>query len=207
MGATELFAAPLPSGTPGDLADLAEIDRYADAVNAFRDGGIPEDRFTAARLQQGCYGQRQPGVNMLRIKAPGGRLDADKLDAIAGVVSTYVDHERRIRSAYAHITTANRSDPLGASRAHAHDSDARSRARGPDDAREAANTVRNMTACPWRRLPERATDINRHLEYAAHYFLRNPLTSSCRASSRSASPRAKATARRACCTILGVVAR
>ncbi len=57
------------------------------------------------RLQQGCYGQRQPGVNMLRVKAPGGRLDADKLDAIAGVVATYVDRERAYEAPHAHITT------------------------------------------------------------------------------------------------------
>ncbi len=77
MGATDRFDSDplLADGTPGDLADLAEIERYADTVAAFAEGTIPEDRFTAARLQQGCYGQRQPGVNMLRIKAPGGQLD------------------------------------------------------------------------------------------------------------------------------------
>ena len=54
MGATERFdVEELPSGTPGDLADVAEIDRYADAVRAFVAGDIPDDRFTAMRLQQG----------------------------------------------------------------------------------------------------------------------------------------------------------
>jgi len=49
MGATEHFdVEALASGTPGDLADLAEIDRYADAVLAFGAGEIPEDRFTAS---------------------------------------------------------------------------------------------------------------------------------------------------------------
>ena len=47
------------------------------------------DRFTSVRLQQGVYGQRQEGVNMLRIKIPGGRLNADQLDAIADVTETY----------------------------------------------------------------------------------------------------------------------
>ena len=37
----------------------------------------------------GTYGQRQPGVNMLRVKAPGGKLDAARLEAIAEVVETY----------------------------------------------------------------------------------------------------------------------
>lgn len=177
MGATEHFdVEQLPSGTPGDLAELAEIERYAEAVSAFRAGDIPEDRFTAMRLQQGCYGQRQPGVNMLRVKAPGGRLDADKLDAIAGVVHTYVDRERAYEAPHAHITTREsiqiHSIPLERT------PDAmRDLARAGLTTREACgNTVRNMTACPMAgACPKERTDINRHLEHAARYFLRNPL--------------------------------
>lgn len=177
MGATEHFdVEQLPSGTPGDLADLAEIDRYADAVKAFRVGDIPEDRFTAMRLQQGCYGQRQPGVNMLRVKAPGGRLDADKLDAIAGVVGTYVDRERAFEQPHAHITTREsiqiHSIPLERTPEAMRDL-----ARAGLTTREACgNTVRNMTACSMAgACPKERTDINAHLEHAARYFLRNPL--------------------------------
>ena len=53
------------------LADPLEIDRYADAVAAHARGEIPDDRFTALRLQMGAYGQRQSGVNMLRVKEIG----------------------------------------------------------------------------------------------------------------------------------------
>src|SRR5690242_11794439 len=56
------------------LADVEEIGRYADAVAAHARGEIPDDRFTAIRLQMGTYGQRQSGVNMMRVKAPGGAL-------------------------------------------------------------------------------------------------------------------------------------
>ena len=74
MGANDLLHNPiLPPGTPGDLVDFDEIDRYAASVDAFVAGAIPDDRFTAIRLQQGCYGQRQPGVHMVRVKAPGWR--------------------------------------------------------------------------------------------------------------------------------------
>ena len=177
MGATEQFELdPLVSGSPGDLADLAEIERYADAVRAFSAGAIPDDRFTAMRLQQGCYGQRQPGVNMVRVKAPGGRLDADKLDAIAHVVATYVDPQRAFEPPHAHITTREsiqiHSIPLERTPQAMRDL-----ARAGLTTREAcANTVRNITACPMAgACPKERTDINRHLEYAAHYFLRNPL--------------------------------
>src|SRR5512145_2290644 len=105
MGATDRFEARvLAEGTPGDLTDLAELDRYAESVAAFLAGDFPEDRFTAARLQQGCYGQRQSGVNMLRVKVPGGRLNAAQLDAIAGVVARHVDPVRAFEAPHAHIT-------------------------------------------------------------------------------------------------------
>ena len=177
MGAIEPFdVEPLPSGTPGDLADLAEIDRYEDAVRAFAAGEIPDDRFTAMRLQQGCYGQRQAGVNMVRVKAPGGRLDADKLDAIARVVAHYVDPARAFEPPHAHITTREsiqiHSIPLERTPLAMRDL-----ARAGLTTREAcANTVRNITACPMAgACPKERTDINQHLEHAAHYFLRNPL--------------------------------
>jgi len=49
MGSTDRFNAELlADGTPGDLTDLAEIERYADAVAGFGEGRIPEYRFTAA---------------------------------------------------------------------------------------------------------------------------------------------------------------
>ena len=51
------------------LAVAQEIERYGDAVAAHARGEIPDDRFTAIRLQMGTYGQRQTGVNMLRVKA------------------------------------------------------------------------------------------------------------------------------------------
>ena len=177
MGAPDSFAfEPLPSGTPGDLFDLAEIERYAEALQAFRAGTLSEDRFTAMRLQQGCYGQRQPGVNMVRVKAPGGRLDAVKLEVIAQVVETYVDRERAFEPPHAHVTTREsiqiHSVPLERT------PDAmRDLGRAGLTTREAcSNTVRNMTACPMAgACPKERTDINAHLEHAAHYFLRNPL--------------------------------
>ena len=57
-----------------DLTNDAELDRFEENVNAFLSGELDGDRFTAFRLQQGVYGQRQAGVHMVRIKLPGGRL-------------------------------------------------------------------------------------------------------------------------------------
>ena len=82
-----------------NLSDLEEIDRFDEAITVFNAGGIDPDRFTAIRLQQGVYGQRQQGVNMLRIKVPGGRLNAAQLEVLADIAEEFSQHQ------IAHVTT------------------------------------------------------------------------------------------------------
>lgn len=175
MGAADrAIDTPDPSllapGTTGPLSDPDEIDRYEAAIAAFARGEIPEDRFTAIRLQQGCYGQRQPGVNMLRVKAPGGKLDAAKLDAIADVLDAYSQSE------HAHVTTREsiqiHSIPLVRT-----PNAMRVLARADLTTREACgNTVRNVTACSMAgACALEHTDVNQHIDRAVVHFLRNPL--------------------------------
>ena len=173
MGASERFdCSVLPPGTPGTvLPDLDEIDRYESAIAGFRAGAIPEDRFTSMRLQMGTYGQRQPGVNMLRVKAPGGKLDAAKLEAIAEVVETYSQADQ------AHVTTREsiqiHSIPLDDT-----PKAMRILARAGLTTREACNnTVRNVSACGMAGACSlEHTDVNQHLDRAVVHFMRNPLT-------------------------------
>ncbi|HXF66779.1 MAG TPA: nitrite/sulfite reductase [Burkholderiales bacterium] len=153
-----------------NLVDHAEIERYDEALQAYLRGEIEADRFTAIRLQQGIYGQRQEGVNMVRIKIPGGRLTATQLEAIAQALETYARHD------VVHITT--RQDiqmhyvPLESTPAVLRDL-----ARAGLTTREACgNTIRNMTACPLAGLcPRQHVDVTRHLDGAVRHFLRNPL--------------------------------
>lgn len=172
MGANDLpSTGTLPCGTQGDfLPDLAEIDRYESAVQAFAEGGIPEDRFTAMRLQQGCYGQRQSGVNMLRIKVPGGRLTPEQLVALADVTDTHSQYEK------AHITTRESIQIHSIPLAHTPAAMRRLAAAGLTTREACGNTVRNMTACSMSgACPKEHTDVNQHLQAATQYFLRNPL--------------------------------
>ena len=153
------------------LADPLEIERYAEADAAHARGEIPDDRFTALRLQMGAYGQRQSGVNMLRVKAPGGALNADQLDAIGEVAGHFAQHPA------AHITTRQSVQihfiPLGQT------PEAMLRlAESNLTTREAcSNTVRNITACSMAgACPRERTDVNQHLQGAVAHFLRNPLS-------------------------------
>ncbi len=153
------------------LVNYDEIDRYEDNVRSFLDGGMDGERFMAFRLQHGIYGQRQDGVQMVRIKLPGGGLKPDQLRAVADVVETYSQHGT------AHVTT--RQDfqvhyiPLK-------DTPAVMRRIGEAGltTREACgNTVRNISACALAGVcPHEHTDVTPLAHGAANRFLRHPLT-------------------------------
>ena len=62
-----------------------------DSVHAekFVTGEITDDQFRAQRLRRGIYGQRQPGVQMIRTKIPGGILTACQMDQLALVADEF----------------------------------------------------------------------------------------------------------------------
>ncbi|OIR13896.1 sulfite reductase [mine drainage metagenome] len=153
-----------------NLSDLDEIDRFEEAITIFNAGGIDPDRFTAIRLQQGVYGQRQQGVNMLRIKVPGGRLNAVQLEVLADIAEEFSQHQ------IAHVTT-RQSIQIHYVPLIKMPSAMRRLAQAGMTSREACgNTIRNMTACPLAGVcPKEHVDVNTHLEGATLHFLRNPL--------------------------------
>lgn len=154
-----------------NLTDAEELDRFEENVNAFLNGEMDGDKFTAFRLQQGVYGQRQAGVQMVRIKLPGGRLNPPQLVAIAEAVEKYTDHK------IAHITT--RQDiqlhyvPTANTPALL-----RHLAKNGLTTREACgNTVRNITTCSLAgHCPREHVDVTTHHDAAVKRFLRHPLT-------------------------------
>ena len=154
-----------------NLASEDEITLFDKALKDFQNQSMDADRFTAARLQMGIYGQRQEGVNMIRIKLPGGRLNSKQLVVIADILEKYVQHD------VVHITT--RQDiqihyvPLGDT-----PEVLRHLATAGLTTREACgNTIRNVTACSLSGVcPRQHVDVNKHLDGAVQHFLRNPLT-------------------------------
>ncbi len=56
--------------TEYNFASTSDVDEFEAGLNAFLDGRMPEERFTPFRLQLGVYGQRQDGVQMVRVKLP-----------------------------------------------------------------------------------------------------------------------------------------
>jgi sulfite reductase (NADPH) hemoprotein beta-component len=153
-----------------NLSDLEEIDRFEQAVQTFFNGHIDADRFTAIRLQQGVYGQRQEGVNMVRVKVPGGRLTPAQLDALADVTETY--SQRGI----AHVTTRQSVQIHFVPLAKSPDALRRLAQAGLTTREACGNAVRNMTACGLAGVcPREHVDVGVHVDGATRHFLRNPL--------------------------------
>ncbi len=153
-----------------NLSDLEEIDRFEQAITTFNAGGIDPDRFTAVRLQQGVYGQRQHGVNMLRIKIPGGRLAASQLEAVADVTESY--SQRNI----AHVTTRQAIQIHFIPLAEMPDAMRRLAEVGMTTREACGNTVRNMSACSLSGVcPREHVDVAIYVDGATKHFLRNSL--------------------------------
>ncbi|MBS1787058.1 MAG: nitrite/sulfite reductase [Acidobacteria bacterium] len=89
---TQLQASPIPDFIEDELAN------YEQQIKKYRAGLVGETKMQKFRLQYGTYAQRQEGVQMQRIKIPGGYLTADQLTRLADVADKYA-------SSFIHFTT------------------------------------------------------------------------------------------------------
>lgn len=146
-----------------------DIEELQEKIGAFHLGAIPEERFKAFRLTRGVYGQRQQGVQMLRIKLPYGKVTPDQLRVIANIADEYTNGNL-------HLTTRQNIQlhhiPLDDT------PEIWSRLERVNvTLREACgNTVRNVTASPLAGVdPEEPFDVTPYAHEVFQYFLRNPI--------------------------------
>ncbi len=66
-----------------------EIQRLEEESAAFVAGELDSTQFIPFRLRQGVYGQRQPDVQMVRVKVPGGILTTEALETLGKVAEEY----------------------------------------------------------------------------------------------------------------------
>src|SRR3979409_2164340 len=87
---------------PGHVIPILEreFDDFDTESTRFLKGDLDGDEFTKFRLKQGVYGQRQPDVQMIRVKLPMGGVTPDQLEAFAAVIDEYVPLRK------GHITTS-----------------------------------------------------------------------------------------------------
>lgn len=158
---------------PGHVIPIIEreFEDFEGEANDFLDGRTPEDQFIGFRLKQGVYGQRQPGVQMVRIKLPFGGVTPEQMDAFADAIETYAPLNK------GHITTRQNIQihhvPLN-QMAHM----LRDLAPSGLSSREGCgNTVRNVTGDPWAGVAEdEIFDPTRYAGAYTRYFVRHPTT-------------------------------
>ena len=146
--------------------DIIELEKK---IRLFREGRIDEDRFRSLRLARGVYGQRQQGVQMVRIKIPFGRLSAAQLLRIADVADDYANgnlHLTTRQDIQLHYVSLDRTPELWAELE-----------KDVLTLREACgNTVRNITASAKAGIdPDEAFDVSPYAQEMFAYFLRNPV--------------------------------
>ena len=89
--------APTSPGIIPFLDD--EVQRLEAESGRFESGELDNAEFTPFRLRQGVYGQRQPDVQMIRVKVPGGILTPEALDGLGDITERYAPLKK------GHITT------------------------------------------------------------------------------------------------------
>lgn len=146
--------------------DIIELERK---IALFKDGKIDEEKFRSLRLARGVYGQRQQGVQMIRIKLPYGRVSSDQLRRISKVSEEYSTGRLHIttrQDIQIHYVSLDRTPELWAELEK-------------DDVtlREACgNTVRNVTASETAGIdPNEPFDVTPYADATFKYFLRNPV--------------------------------
>ena len=89
------------ANVPGHIIPIIEreFDDFDNEAEQFLSGQLEENQFIGFRLKQGVYGQRQPDVQMIRIKLPFGGVTPEQMDAFASVVEKYAPLDK------GHITT------------------------------------------------------------------------------------------------------
>ncbi len=147
--------------------DILELDRK---IHEFKEGKLDEEKFRSLRLARGVYGQRQEGVQMVRIKLPYGKVTSKQLHRISDVSDEYSRGRLHIttrQDIQIHYVDLDRTPELWAQLEK-------------DDVtlREACgNTVRNVTASETAGIDkDEPFDVSPYADALFNYFLRNPIS-------------------------------
>src|SRR5476649_853394 len=146
--------------------DIIDLEKK---IRDFRDGKIHDEKFRSLRLARGVYGQRQQGVQMVRIKLPFGKVTFKQLLKIADISDEYASRNLHLttrQDIQIHYVSLDRTPELWAKLEQ-------------DDItlREACgNTVRNVTSSAEAGIdPNEPFDVSPYAKAVFNYFLRNQI--------------------------------
>jgi sulfite reductase beta subunit-like hemoprotein len=158
---------------PGQVIPIIEreFDDFDNEAEAFLSEQLAEDQFIGFRLKQGVYGQRQPDVQMVRVKLPFGGVTPEQMDVFGDVVEKWAPLNK------GHVTTRQNIQIH-----HVPLRDMESLLREISDvglsSREGCgNTVRNVTGDPWAGVAtDEVFDCTPYAGAFVRYFVRHPTT-------------------------------
>ena len=146
-----------------DIIDLGN------KIKMYREGKIDDDKFRSIRLLRGIYGQRQPGVQMVRIKLPFGRVSTTQIRRIADISEEYASsnlHATTRQDIQIHFVSLDRTPELWT----------KLEEDGVTIREACGNTVRNVTASPTAGIDEHEPfDVSPYAYETFKYLLRNPV--------------------------------
>jgi sulfite reductase beta subunit-like hemoprotein len=147
-----------------------EIETFRQKAAAFVAGDIPEDEFRPFRLKHGIYGQRQPGVQMVRVKIPGGLATARQFEQFGNIADEFGGGKGHITTRqnvqYHFVPLARTADLMHM----LHDV-------GLTNREACYNTVRNITTCVWSGIArDEVFDVRPYAQKLAYAMLRKDLT-------------------------------
>ncbi|MBI2818150.1 MAG: nitrite/sulfite reductase [Acidobacteria bacterium] len=145
-----------------------EINIYETELRRVQHGQMPEKVFLEFRLRHGVYGQRQPGVQMQRIKIPLGLLNTQQLERLADLSEEYADgvsHITTRQDIQLHFVDINHTPDIFRLLAEV----------GITTREACGNAVRNVTACTRSGVcHDEPFDVTPYARAAAYFMLRHP---------------------------------
>jgi len=172
MSTQQTLAIPAIKTTPIPPAIAEEIETFEAEAHRALSGDLSNDLFKPFRLQYGIYGQRQAGVQMVRIKIPFGGISANQLRRVAELADRYatgVGHVTTRQDIQLHFVELKDVPTIMRGLAEV----------GLTTREACANTVRNVTACHLAGVCQgEVFDVTPYAKTVAYHLLRNPLNQS-----------------------------
>jgi sulfite reductase beta subunit-like hemoprotein len=158
---------------PGHVIPILEreFDDFKTEATKFLAGDMPEDEFIKFRLKQGVYGQRQPDVQMIRVKLPFGGITPEQMESFADVIEKYVPLRK------GHITTRQNVQMHHIPLPEVEKAIRELAESGLSSREGCGNTVRNVTGDPWAGVAaDELFDMTPYVGAYVRYFVRHPTT-------------------------------
>ncbi len=158
---------------PGHVIPILEreFDDFDTEAARFLRREQTEEQFIGFRLKQGVYGQRQPDVQMIRVKLPYGGVSPEQMEAFADAIEELAPLNK------GHITTRQNIQIHHIPLADAAEFIRQISQAGLSSREGCGNTIRNVTGDPWAGVAEdEPFDITPYAAAYARYFVRHPTT-------------------------------